>query len=238
LDLAEASKITATGPAGRLLKGDVLAYLGAIDKAYPRQQSARLEKLSHLDLTNINRTTARQPEATPAAKQEEKAETPVEDTTTELGVTISFSAVKELQQRVHKQLGVDIPLDTFIGRAIAVSNVDLPPRTVPPTADELFNQVLGLNQTPSFSSGTFDPLIINTPLTRTPKVPQPDIIDILSGKAPAKRSVKLPSSSYLQPTNDSAWVGLMVEKAEEKRAKVFLERMKTVLQVNPGSLVL
>ena len=48
-----AGKIPASGPSGRLLKGDVLGYLGRINKDYPAQASARLEKLSHLDLSNI-----------------------------------------------------------------------------------------------------------------------------------------------------------------------------------------
>lgn len=46
-------KIPATGPHGRLLKGDVLAYLGKISSAENEAIASYLEKSSHLDLSNI-----------------------------------------------------------------------------------------------------------------------------------------------------------------------------------------
>ena len=49
----EADKIPATGPSGRLLKGDVLAYLGKINESAGSEVAARLKKLSHVDLSNI-----------------------------------------------------------------------------------------------------------------------------------------------------------------------------------------
>ena len=53
LDLSTTSTIPATGPKGRLLKGDVLAHLGQIPSSYPSELSTRLSKLSHLNLSNI-----------------------------------------------------------------------------------------------------------------------------------------------------------------------------------------
>lgn len=47
------SKITATGPSGRILKGDVLAYLGSIKPESNTTLAEYLEKTSHLDLSNI-----------------------------------------------------------------------------------------------------------------------------------------------------------------------------------------
>lgn len=45
--------ITPTGPHGRLLKGDVLAYVGAIDKEIPMNLKRIVEKKQTLDLSNI-----------------------------------------------------------------------------------------------------------------------------------------------------------------------------------------
>ena len=45
--------IPATGPHGRLLKGDVLAYLGKIPKDLNSSIASYLKKTSHLDLSNI-----------------------------------------------------------------------------------------------------------------------------------------------------------------------------------------
>ncbi|KAK1838489.1 pyruvate dehydrogenase e2 component (dihydrolipoamide acetyltransferase), partial [Colletotrichum chrysophilum] len=53
LDKDTVSRIEPTGPAGRLLKGDVLAYLGSINAETPGKLMSHATKLSHLDLSNI-----------------------------------------------------------------------------------------------------------------------------------------------------------------------------------------
>lgn len=75
------------------------------------------------------------------------------------------------------------------------------------------------------------------------RVQKEDIIDILSGKPspphkPARKHKV--AESGITTSGDSAInvFSLTVPEGDEKRAKVFLERVKTVLQVNPGSLVL
>lgn len=50
---SDISKIPATGPNGRLLKGDVLSYLGRIQADYSSTQSKRIQHLAHLDLSKI-----------------------------------------------------------------------------------------------------------------------------------------------------------------------------------------
>ncbi|ODV90065.1 hypothetical protein CANCADRAFT_20355, partial [Tortispora caseinolytica NRRL Y-17796] len=47
------NKIPASGPHGRLLKGDVLAYMGKIPADYPEKLRESIDSLSHLDLSNI-----------------------------------------------------------------------------------------------------------------------------------------------------------------------------------------
>jgi len=47
------SQIPATGPRGRLLKGDVLAYVGSISKDGPAALESMIDKLGCLDLSNI-----------------------------------------------------------------------------------------------------------------------------------------------------------------------------------------
>lgn len=73
-------------------------------------------------------------------------------------------------------------------------------------------------------------------------VKEEDIIDILSGKGPSPKPVRQAKAveSGVTTSGGSAInvFSLTVPEADEKRAKVFLERVKTVLQVNPGSLVL
>ena len=241
LSVEEVAKIPATGPNGRLLKGDVLAHLGLIESTYPRKQSDRLAKLSHLDLGQNDRTTARQPE--PQIQQEQKSAALPPEPDTEVAVPISLAAVKEVQLKIHNALGIDVPLETFISRATDVSNYGLPRSNSISTPDELFNQVLGLEKAHSrLSTGDFKPQMIPLVPFSMPSVPatpraQYDIIDVLAGN-PAKRQPMVPRPSTSARSTSINVFSVVVPKAEEKRGKVFLERLKTTLQVEPGRLVL
>ena len=239
LEKTQADKIPATGPNGRLLKGDVLSYLGTIEATYSAEQSKRISKLGHLDLSNIKVAPPKSVES----PQSEQVLPPSEpDADTEIAVTISFKAIGEVQRRVHTSLGIDVPLETFIARAVEISNTDLPRSAMAaPTADELFNQVLGLDTVDStITRGHFLPQIVALPATTLPpttaSLRQPDIIDVLSTNgsknlAPLKRaaSVTMPATNVFSVT---------VPKGDERRARIFLERVKTILQIDPGRLVL
>ncbi|KAG7830139.1 hypothetical protein KL920_001777 [Ogataea angusta] len=68
------SKIAATGPKGRILRGDVKAYLGQIDSSNNSKIAAYLDSKSHLDLSNIELRPAAAPEKAPAKKEKPKKE--------------------------------------------------------------------------------------------------------------------------------------------------------------------
>ena len=238
--LSDADKIPATGPRGRLLKGDVLAYLGAIKASYPSEQSQRLSRLGHLDLDNIKVAAA--PTA-PAGTERQIRNIPIAEgeAETEIAVAVSFKAVREVQQRIQKSLGIDVPLKTFVSRAVEISNSDLPPVKRAPTTDEMFNEILGLDHVnTSTSQRAFIPQMLALPGTsRTPQSPiskEADIIDILTG-APSTLPIPSPPRALSRPNAQNVF-SLNVGKADEKRARVFLERVKTILQVDPGRLVL
>ncbi|KAL8923347.1 MAG: hypothetical protein Q9172_003188, partial [Xanthocarpia lactea] len=244
---SEADNIPASGPKGRLLKGDVLAYLGTISQSYPSEQSARITKLGHLDLSNIQVAAPAKTPAQPSAPAQEKApkvSEPESEPDTEIAVPISMKSVLEVQERIQETLGVTMPLSTFIARAAEVANDDLPrPANYKPSNDELFNQVLGLDKVnPKTSRGNFIPQVTalpNATAFRAPSGPleKHDIIDILTGNSPraARSETARPSSSVLAESSPATNVfSVSVAKGEEKRARVFLERVKTILQVEPG----
>ena len=240
IELSRAAEIPTTGPNGRLLKGDVLAFLGSIESSYPQKQADRLGKLSHLNLSNINRTTARQPSPAPSKESTISAQ-PIESST-EIAVPISLTAVREVQHRVKSVLGIDISLETFISRAIQVSNTDLPRPSVAPSADELFDQILGLDKVRSTTRpGSFTPQIVAPPSLpqppSAPKSPSSDIIDILGGTPQRKASLLPAPTTFANDANTKVFT-LVLSKSEEKRGKLFLERVKSILQQNPGGLVL
>jgi len=235
----DANKIPASGPAGRLLKGDVLAYLGKIEKNYPGQQAKRMDKLAHLDLSNIQL-------AAPPKKAETKpveAEKPAPIPDTEIALPISLSAVLQTQQRVHETLGINLPLSTFIARASELANENLPlSKNRKPTADELFNSVLGLDKVSSKTSrGHYVPQITGLPVapvfTSQRAAKKADIFDILAGKPSASK--KAPKTLAAQSAAAAQNVfSVSAPKGDEKRAQEYLERMKQVLEAEPGRLVL
>jgi pyruvate/2-oxoglutarate dehydrogenase complex dihydrolipoamide acyltransferase (E2) component len=232
----EADKIPATGPGGRLLKGDVLAYIGQIENSYPSELASRFAKLSQLDLSNI------QVMAKKDAPKKTAAEAPavVEDLPIEVALPVSLTAVMECQKRVKDSIGVFLPLSTFVARAAELANEDLPrSKVAKPTADELFNAVLGLDKVArKYSRGNFVPQVTALPPTTIPSkrasAPKSDILDMLVSKKPSAKRPVTGAAGVVGPLNVFS---VSVPKGDEKRGRVFLERVKTVLEVEPGRLV-
>lgn len=237
LSSEDANSIPASGPKGRLLKGDVLAYLGRIEQDYPAESSARLDKLAHLDLSNIQLAKpVPQAEAPKAANTE--LEVPEE---TELAVPISLSAVIATQKRVQDSLGIFLPLSTFIARASELANEDLPASEGQPTAEDLFNSVLGLDKVIRHSRGRFTPAI--TGLSQAPLAvgtryaKKPDIIDLLAPKSATRKPAPAVAGS-VGVSSGSNIFSVTAKAGDEARAAEYLERMKMALEKEPGRLVL
>ncbi|GAB7357743.1 hypothetical protein MBLNU459_g0398t1 [Dothideomycetes sp. NU459] len=238
LSKADADKIPSSGPGGRLLKGDVLAYMGKIAKSYSADQSKRIEKMGHLDLSNIQVTVPKKADAPKPAEVIEAAPEP----DTEIALPISLTAVIATQKRVEDTLGIFLPLSTFIARASELANEDLPlSKNRVPTSDELFNSVLGLDKISTKTSrGRYIPQI--TTLGPTPILAQgsrarkSDIIDFLSAKPTPKMPAKAVGAiGAVAPHNVFS---VMAPRGDEKRVQEYLERMKRVLEAEPGRLVL
>ncbi|POR33497.1 Pyruvate dehydrogenase complex protein X component, mitochondrial, partial [Tolypocladium paradoxum] len=239
----EVSKIKPTGPSGRLLKGDVLAFLGTINADTPAAVSLRFEKLAHLDLSNIKVAENKAP--APAPKQAEAAPEAPEAQALEINVPVSLAKVIEVQKKIQDTLGVFLPLSTFISRAAEVANDELPLAARKPTPGELFDQVLGLDKVKAArgSRGVYLPQISAIPPASmlAPRQPRPskgDIIDELAGpsKTLASRFDGVPTVPGL--SSGTNVFSLVVPKEEEQRAHVFLERCKLILEKEPGRLVL
>ena len=239
LSKADADNIPASGPAGRLLKGDVLAYLGKIQQDYPASVSARLDKLAHLDLSNIQLAA---PSPAPKPSKPAAPELPKE---TEIALPISLTTVLATQKRVQEALGITLPLSTFIARATELANDALPlSKNHKPTAEDLFNSVLGLDAVSAKSSrGSYVPQVTalsQQVLARRP-AKKADIIDMLTPKAASKAkspSRIIPAAAGVGSTMTPNVFSVSAKNGEERRAMEFLERMKVVLEKEPGRLVL
>ncbi|KAL4818154.1 hypothetical protein BDW67DRAFT_158675 [Aspergillus spinulosporus] len=237
---SEVSKIPASGPKGRLLKGDVLAYLGLIPSDYPASQASRIEKLAHLDLSNIKIAP---PPAPPAPEPAPTAEKPVakEPPTISVAVSIPLSTVLRAQKKLQKSVGVTIPLSTFVARAADLANDDLPRSPyAKQSADEIFDELLGAEPV-KVSRGEYIPelnAVDVTPEVQPAHTVKEDLIDFLSGSKTTKRTqpaAAIESFGHEQALNVFS---LTVPVGEEKRARTFLERVKTLLTVEPARLVI
>ncbi|KAL4951746.1 hypothetical protein BDW69DRAFT_169410 [Aspergillus filifer] len=239
---SEVSKIPASGPKGRLLKGDVLAYLGLIASDYPASQASRIEKLAHLDLSNIKIA----PPPAPVAPEPAVTETPVARAppTTSVAVSISLATVLAVQQKLQQSVGVTVPLSTFLARATDLANDDLPrsPKAKQSTS-EIFDELLGA-QPIKYSRGEYIPELNVADVSAEPqptKTVKEDLIDFLSGtpsKAKRVPSVTPRTESYSSTEQALNVFSLTVPVGEEKRARTFLERVKTLLTVEPARLVI
>ncbi len=242
---ANVSNIKPTGPNGRLLKGDVLAYLGTINAEAPAAISSRFDHLAHLDLSNI-KVAEKKPD--PTLKADATPAAPVEELSLEINVPVSLAKVVQVQKKIQDTLGVFLPLSTFIGRATEVANDELPLARHELTASELFDAVLGLDKVKAAkgSRGVYMPQVSAIPSGATykpkgtPALPSKlDIIDELAGHPLQPRASGMVTIDTVPGLSSGGNVfTLTVPKAEEDRAYAFLQRCKFILEDEPGRLVL
>ncbi|KAL6859588.1 hypothetical protein J3F83DRAFT_748254 [Trichoderma novae-zelandiae] len=240
------SKIKGTGPNGRLLKGDVLAFVGAINADRPAAVSSHFSKLAHLDLSNIKvaeQKAAPAPKAPEAASKVPEAAPKPENVLVQ--VPISLETVTQLQRRLQSSADVSVPTSTFISKATAFANSRLPAVPRAPTTSELFDEVLGLDKVKAtkFSRGAYVPTIPDDFAgPRRTSTPKSDIIDLLAG--PAARRSSSSSAQRPAPRIDARlapggvhFFGVLVPKEEKARAQLFLERFKLALEEVPETLL-
>lgn len=238
LDESAIRQVTPTGPGGRILKGDVLAYLGAINASTPSNLSSHIDRLSHLDLSNIKVAAPKEPPKEPSKEPEPKSEAPAPPAKSEVSVRVSMSRVIETQQKIHSSIGTFLPISSFVSRAADVANNELPRATRAPTPDELFNAVLGIDTPDVGTRGSYAPRISALKGVPPPPPKKADIIDVLTG-ADKKRTQTQPTMSAVPGLSTGTNIfSLEVPKEEEKRAAEFLDRVKLILENEPGRLVL
>lgn len=113
------AKIQASGPKGRLLRGDVMAYLGQIDSSAVQKVAEYIHNKQHLDLSNIKIAEAKPVEAE-APKDTKPAEKPKPtnvltiEFTSELGADVSrekfrYAFEKALENAKRQTYGSRFP---------------------------------------------------------------------------------------------------------------------------------
>lgn len=253
LSASDIKKIPTSGPQGRLLKGDVLAYIGKIAKDYPKTQSTRIEKLASLDMSNIKIKQPIKTEETSMSIYNQPPTTTPKDLEQETAISlpISLKSIINAQKRVNEVLGTTLPLSEFIIRASDMANVQLPTyKSTEMSEDELFNSILGIESTKNigYNTGRYFPIIASTSqLIQKQKKQQRrkkvDIFDELisvnsSHKSKSFSDVNVKSSEKDDHASDESMFSVNTKQGDEKRALHYLERIKTLLENEPGRLIL
>lgn len=168
---------------------------------------------------------------------EEKA-VPKPAPTASIAITVSLAAVLSAQRKIHRKFGVSVPVSRFLAIATDLANDDLPrSKTEARSADELFDELLGAEPI-NTSRGDYIPELnaFEAPKFQS-QAAEEDIIDILSAKPGKKAAV--PSIPVVEDVRGGAAnvFSLTVPVGQELRAKEFLERFKTLLQVKPARLI-
>ncbi|CCE73242.1 Piso0_000271 [Millerozyma farinosa CBS 7064] len=91
------SKIPASGPKGRLLKGDILAYLGAIRAEAVSKVSKYVHSKEHLDLSNIKLA-----EPKPVSENEKSAASEPKKPSNELSIMMTLSIEEDVSKDSFK----------------------------------------------------------------------------------------------------------------------------------------
>lgn len=123
------NKIPATGPQGRILKGDVLAYLGKIPSEVNTSIAQYLDKASHLDLSNIElRESKPKSDSTKAddksSKQKVKEPVVVKESYT-LDLEISFPEMKQFRNAISSAISAS-EQQAYASSITAPSDLDDP----------------------------------------------------------------------------------------------------------------
>ncbi|KAF3922062.1 hypothetical protein ABW20_dc0108095 [Dactylellina cionopaga] len=203
----EMSDVRGTGPGGRVLKGDVLAHLGKIDKGKPKSLAGEIAKLAKLDLSNIKPKKV-EPKKEGAAKEVVKKIDPLE--LVEVSLPISLARVS----------AGHYPVADSIARAVEyANNSGLPASKVPPTPSELFDEILGLPSTkiePKYTVNSSE----YKPPAAAPVVA--DLFDEIIGLAKPKSS-----AVAMTPLQEFK---VKVPAVDRERAEFFLAKVKYSLE--------
>ncbi|GMM39061.1 Pdx1 protein [Saccharomycopsis crataegensis] len=223
-------KIEATGPNGRLLKGDVLFYLGKISKESAGAIATYFKAHEKLDLSNIQGAPikAESSDSATEAKSSSDAAVPAKPSIPEPKVikqSFDLSSIVELREA---SLGKVKPFTIyeFVSEAVKKSQTYALQRHPVKSDfyDDLFEDIISIPSRVDRFKVNFK---INQPESKvTPSVGQPSIFDLLTEvkSAPSTESHETPTVEVELVINEQ------VADAEEK-AKLFMKKFDEFVNV-------
>jgi pyruvate/2-oxoglutarate dehydrogenase complex dihydrolipoamide acyltransferase (E2) component len=183
--------IPATGPRGRLLKGDVLAYVGIIKSDIPKTLRETLVKKQSLDLSNVtvqqlSATPMSQPSLSPSREPERPVYVDAVVQLTELlKMRRHFSGGSSIwHSLIVETLHIEMAFDSLIDKASSKALADVPTfglRKVP-EADLIFAELTGEYPEAQRVQDTTPPRLLQFNITEPDSTPVPDCAGIYGPK--------------------------------------------------------
>ncbi|KAF5108770.1 hypothetical protein DV495_000248 [Geotrichum candidum] len=219
--------VPASGPNGRITKGDILAHLGKISKTDVENITNEIAKLQHLDLSNIK---IKKPEEAPkkvedksATKESAKdaapaAEKPKPAPPLVLNGLFTLSEIEAFRASLSAATGSAPSAKSVVEKAAKLASRDVPLFSQPKRSilnDPVFDALVA----PSTRGLKPFEVSIEYPRALKKAAAKQDIFDLLAA-APKRRSAQVVSGDML---NVSVTVNKKYAGAEAK-ARVFLDR--------------
>lgn len=227
--------VVASGPNGRILKGDVLAFLGKISKSDVETVTRNIKNTQHLDLSNIKKATASRSTSTSASASDSKSaaksdkKAAVEDKKKAptppvvLSDTILVADLVAFRTKLEQSVGSAPSIKVIVDKAAKLALKDVPAYSSPKKSvlnDEIFDYLVA----PVNKGSPFDVSIqypTGAAATSPLNIKKKDIFDILG--APAKPTLAGRSTVGVKLTVNPKYIG------GDKKAKVYLERFNYYL---------
>lgn len=233
------AKIPASGPKGRLLKGDVLAFLGKVSQESIDSVTSQIKKLQHLDLSNIKvREAGSGPKAAKDAPKESakdaKPAAPKPEPFKTVSVTVPLEGVAELQETIQEAFG-GVALSSLVEKAASLAVRDAI-RLSKPAPSVLRDPDFEYLLTPRTSKVPFTySFELGSPAMS--RASQNEAFDFLTS-GPARRVPRRPAAPAI-PSDVSVDVRIdnSVPGAHHK-ADIFVSQLKHYLGEGKGELVL
>lgn len=219
-------KIKATGPNGRILKGDVLAYLGKISQDSLNKVTEYIKSHEKLDLTNIELRPARETAAAAAAAAQ--AAKPAKP----LPLVLSEQITLHVPENVtYSQLSAAIA--SYVKECSFLAHDEPLTNDASELYDPLFEELLVQEPTKPRFKVTYNIVDLEpTPRHRTSS-PQPDIFDLLSGTTTQELQQEASAVSKQQQTRHEYALNVSVAVDEsltdaKQRAENFVAQLSNL----------
>lgn len=232
--------VPASGPKHRVTKGDILAYLGKVPQSSVDSVTAEINKLEHLDLSNIKIKKNEPASSTTPAAAEKASEKSVDAKPAKqappppvvLKGLFTLGELETLRFSLEETVGTTPSIKQLVEKASKLALSDVPAFTKAKKSilnDPVFDSLVAP------SNKGLKPFEVNITYPTVPKKAvsaKRDIYDILGSTKKSSARVTVSDALDVSVVVNGKYIGA------EKKAQVYLDRLNYYLSAGRGDLLL